>query len=128
MPIAAMFFAYGWPRLLASEYARFDEDWLYLCQDAQYMVAVSPSAVQLWATGLHKARLSQVLRPQDSLDSEGANALAFWCASKSTLAVVVSTGRSGLGSVGWHPGVAGDGHGGRRVRPLLWGSTTPSVE
>ncbi|KAG1677057.1 hypothetical protein FOA52_001227 [Chlamydomonas sp. UWO 241] len=76
--------------LYRSDFGR-EEDWLYLEQDLDYIVAVAASAAQVWSAGLHRVRLSQVVRSEADLESEGVNISAYWCPDKSTLAVLTSS-------------------------------------
>lgn len=88
----AMLIGYGFPRVLCAGGNRSadDEDWIYLAHDLNYIVAVSASTVQVWSAGLHRVRLSQVVRTPEEIGEDGINLCAFWCATKATLAVLVS--------------------------------------
>ena len=91
-----MLIGYGFPRVLCAGGNRSadDEDWIYLAHDLNYIVAVSASTVQVWSAGLHRVRLSQVVRTPEEIGEDGINLSAFWCATKATLAVLVRPIRS----------------------------------
>jgi hypothetical protein len=82
---------WGHPKVYISDYggSSADEDWIYLRQDLDFVVAVSASSVQVWSAGLQRVRLSQVIHSEDDLAAEGANACAYWCSNKLSLAVLV---------------------------------------
>ncbi|GAX78137.1 hypothetical protein CEUSTIGMA_g5579.t1 [Chlamydomonas eustigma] len=84
-----MFIGYGFPKVFNAGNGR-EEDWLYVTQDLYYIIAVSRSAVQVWSAGLHRVKLSQVLRIEEDIMEEGGNLSAFWCPAKCTLAVLTS--------------------------------------
>jgi hypothetical protein len=96
-----MYFAYGHPRTLAcpvlpaaavsdddSQEVQHDE-WVYLQQDQDYLVAVSGNSVQLWSSGLHRVCLSVDSAGSPHAASPGSNIDAFWCGSRGALAVLV---------------------------------------
>lgn len=86
-----MLIAYGFPRVLSPDGGLpVDEDWFYVRHDLNYIVAVSSSVVQVWSAGLHRVRLSQVIRSEKEIVDEGTNVCAYWCPTKATLAVLVS--------------------------------------
>ncbi len=84
-----MLVCYGFPKVFRAETGR-DEPWIFIGQDVNYIVAVSASAVQLWSAGLHRVRLSQVVRSSAEIADEGQNICAHYSPSKATLAVLVS--------------------------------------
>ncbi len=83
-----MLIGYGFPKVFNAGVGK-DEEWLYLAHDLLYIVAVSASAVQVWSSGLHRVRLSQVVRSEADVEEDGTNLCAYWCPSKATLAVLV---------------------------------------
>lgn len=83
-----MLIAYGFPKVYRSDFGKAEE-WLYICQDLDYIVAVSETVAQVWSAGLHRVRLSEVVRSDEDIDKQGTNKSAYWCPNKSTLAVLV---------------------------------------
>ena len=90
--IAGMLIGYGFPKVLNAGFKNDDPEceWIYIGHDLHYIVAVSSSSVQLWSAGLHRVRLSQVVRNGEEIGEDGTNVCAHWCPSKATLAVLVS--------------------------------------
>ena len=89
-----MLIGYGFPKVLNAGLPGKNDDpeceWIYIGHDLHYIVAVSSSSVQLWSAGLHRVRLSQVVRNGEEIGEDGTNVCAHWCPSKATLAVLVS--------------------------------------
>lgn len=84
-----MYFPFGFPRILqAGEFGR-EEEWIFTQHDHQHLVAISQTSVQLWSTGLHKLRLSIVVRSDENVEQEGRHVAAFWCSNKAAIAVLV---------------------------------------
>jgi hypothetical protein len=83
-----MFIGYGFPKIFNAGNGK-EEDWLYVTQDLNYIIAVSHSAVQVWSAGLHRFKLSQVVRIEEDIIEEGGNLSAYWCPAKCTLAILV---------------------------------------
>ena len=97
-----MLIAYGFPKVLNAGVVHADgegEEWFYIRHDLTYIVAVSPSVVQIWSSGMHRVRLSQVIRSEKELTEEGPNVCAYWCPTKATLAVLVRLENLGMGAV-----------------------------
>ncbi len=84
-----MYFAYGWPKVLAvREEGAPQDDVVYLSLDDDFFVAVSTVCIQLWSGGQHRVRLGILRRGPDSVASEGLNRRAFWCGARRLLAVL----------------------------------------
>ena len=83
-----VYFPYGWPRTYSAEYGR-DEHFFYLHEDSSFLIAVSPSSVHLWTSGLQRILVSQTVRTVEDVNSDGVYIGAFWSPARSTLAVVV---------------------------------------
>lgn len=85
-----MYFAFGWPKVLAALEPGFkQEDVVYLYLDQEFFVLVSTSRIQLWTGGQHRVKLGTHTRDAESVKREGLNRKAFWSSSKRSLAVLV---------------------------------------
>lgn len=96
-----MLISFGYPRLFNAACGREGEEWLYLAHDLHYVLAVSPSCVQLWSAGMQRVLLSQVLRSEAEMQAEGPSVAAYWCSRKASLAVLVSAFRGGRLNTAW---------------------------
>ena len=86
-----MYYCYGFPKVLDASLGpnSSTDDWVFVKQDQQYLVAVSETCVQLWSAGLNKLRLCSIPRTRQSLEQDGRHLDAFLCSSKGLLAVLV---------------------------------------
>ena len=84
-----MYFAYGWPKVLATLNGASLEDVVFLQSDLDFVIFVSTTSIQLWTGGQHRVRLGHLGRDQASIKAEGLNRKACWCSSKKLLAVLV---------------------------------------
>jgi hypothetical protein len=78
--------AYGWPRVLATESC---DDFVELHADGEYLVAVGPWTVQLWAAGQARVRLGGSELTPEEADSYGRHTHAVWCPDRRMLAALV---------------------------------------
>lgn len=83
-----MYYGYGYPRILATDIGK-DEEWVFLQHDHEHMLGITQSSVQLWSNGLHKLKLSCVVRPDENVELEGRHIAAYWNSAKCAIAVLV---------------------------------------
>lgn len=84
-----MYFAYGWPKVLSALDGAVQEDVVYLHFDADFLLIVSTTSIQLWTGGQHRVKQGQLVRDHASLRAEGLNRKAVWSSNKKLLAVLV---------------------------------------
>jgi hypothetical protein len=84
-----MYFAYGWPRVLAGIRDPYQRDIIYSSLKGEYLVLVSNSAIQIWTGGQDRVQLGTYVTPQPLVESEGENFAACWNGARNVLAVLV---------------------------------------
>ena len=101
----AMYFAYAWPKVLASGMQqRGDEPVVALELDAGLgcLAVVMASSVEIWSTGQHRRLVGRHTRDPEAVAEDGAYLAARWRGGGfARLAVVAAGGRARLFDVVW---------------------------
>ena len=100
-----MYFAYAWPKVLASgTHHRGDDPVVALELDAGLgcLAVVFASSVEIWSTGQHRRLVGRHARDAEAVAEEGAYLAARWRGGgHARLAVVAAGGRARLFDVVW---------------------------
>lgn len=93
-----MYFAFGWPRALATASGLGPTgEAVYLALGSEHLVIVYAGAIQVWTGGQHRVKIGELVRSAASLQEEGAHTRAYWCPGRKCLAVLVRRGRQWVG-------------------------------
>ncbi|GAB4817477.1 hypothetical protein N2152v2_004523 [Parachlorella kessleri] len=82
------YFAFGWPKALATGAVPESGEVVHVSLGADLLVIVFQGALQIWTGGQHRLKIGELVRSPASLQEEGLHTSAFWCPGRKCLAAL----------------------------------------